>query len=399
MSTNSLSTHLPEASPPRKNINKKSILFRMWQARISYFMLLPFLIPFIVFTVLPLGQSAVVSFYDYSAVKTDTAEYVGTDNYMELLSLELRELPSLVDETTGQPVYQCGRKKLPQTEVAAWEAEEGQTCETAFVRARDVLTEGFSDWKTFSVFGTQYVLGARDTRFWTSIINTSIFVAYTVIGKLILGLMVALILRRQSTMNYILRMIFFLPSVTASIAVTVVWGWIFRGQPYGLINYLVLQMGWVSEPISFLNDANWTMIILIVMTIWGGIGYNMILFLAGLQNINPELYEVSAIDGAGPWQNFIGITLPLLRPTLLYVLITSIIGGFQVFEAVYILFASSEGMGGVLDSGLTVVPYLYDSGFRLFQMGYASAIAWILFAIIFVLTLINLRVGRVNEAY
>jgi multiple sugar transport system permease protein len=125
----------------------------------------------------------------------------------------------------------------------------------------------------------------------------------------------------------------------------------------------------------------------------------MILFLAGLQNINPELYEVAAIDGAGPWQNFRKITLPLLRPTTLYVVITSIIGGFQVFEAVYILFAGSEGMGGVLDSGLTVVPYLYDSGFRLFQMGYASAIAWILFAIIFVLTLINLRVGRANEAY
>jgi len=118
-----------------------------------------------------------------------------------------------------------------------------------------------------------------------------------------------------------------------------------------------------------------------------------------LRNINPELYEVAAIDGAGPWQTFSHITLPLLRPTTLYILITSIIGGFQVFEAVYILFASSEGMGGVLDSGLTVVPYLYDRGFRLFQMGYASAVAWILFAIIFVLSLINLRVGRANEAY
>jgi len=131
----------------------------------------------------------------------------------------------------------------------------------------------------------------------------------------------------------------------------------------------------VTEPISFLNDANWTMPILVIMSIWGGIGYNMILFLAGLQNIPAELYEVAAIDGATPWAMFRRITFPLLRPTTLYVTITSIIGGFQIFEAVYILFASSEGMGGVLDSGLTVVPYLYDAGFRLFSMGYASAIA------------------------
>jgi len=220
-----------------------------------------------------------------------------------------------------------------------------------------------------------------------------------VIGRIVFGLMVAMILRRQSPTNYVLRLIFFLPSVTASIAVTVVWGWLFRGQPYGLINYVLLQTGAVTEPISFLNDANWTMPILVIMSIWGGIGYNMILFLAGLQNIPAELYEVAAIDGATPWAMFRRITFPLLRPTTLYVTITSIIGGFQIFEAVYILFASSEGMGGVLDSGLTVVPYLYDAGFRLFSMGYASAIAWILFAIIFVLTLINLRVGRVNEAY
>lgn len=379
--------------------SKMSIWMRIWRARTSYLMLLPFLVPFVIFVVAPLVQSAAVSLYDYSAVATDTAEYVGLENYTTLLSLEVRELPPLFDEKTGERSYQCGRKKLPESEVAAWEAAEGKKCEPAFTRPRDVLSEGFSDWKLFSLGGTQYVLGARDARFWTSILNTLVFVLFTVVGKLILGLLVALILRRQTAANYVLRLIFFLPSVTASIAVTVVWGWIFRGQPYGLVNYLALQTGIVTEPISFLNDATWTMPILIIMAVWGGLGYNMILFLAGLQNINPELYEVAAIDGAGPWVTFRRITWPLLRPTTLYILITSIIGGFQVFEAVYILFAGSEGMGGVLDSGLTVVPYLYDSGFRLFQMGYASAIAWILFAIIFVLTLINLRAGRVNEAY
>lgn len=396
MSTQSLPT-VAGSSPVRKRGTPLPV--RMWRSRISYIMLLPFLIPFIIFVIVPLAQSAVVSLYDYNAVKNATSEFVGFNNYTTLLSLEIKALPALYDDQTGERLYQCGRKKLAQSEAAAYEAAEGKPCEAAFTRSRDVLTDGFTEWQTFSAFGTQYVIGAQDARFWTSILNTLIFVLWTVTGKLILGLMIALILQKQSTFNYVMRMLFFLPSVTASIAVTVVWGWIFRGQPYGLVNYVMLQSGIVTEPISFLNDANWTMPILIFMTVWGGIGYNMILFLAGLQNINPELYEVAAIDGAGPWMRFSRITFPLLRPTTLYIVITSIIGGFQVFEAVYILFASAEGMGGVLDSGLTVVPYLYDRGFRLFQMGYASAIAWILFAIIFVLTLINLRVGRASEAY
>lgn len=370
---------------------------RMWRSRISYIMLLPFLVPFVVFTIVPLFQSALVSLYDYSAVKTDIPEFVGTDNYTTLISLEIKQQPALFED--GSRTFQCGRKKLPESEVAAYEAEEGKPCEPAFTRARDILTEGFSEWKTFSLFGTQYMIGAKDARFWTALVNTLTFAIWTVVGRLVFGLMIALILQKQSKLNYFLRMIFFLPSVTASIAVTVVWGWIFKGQSYGLINYLLLQTGIVTEPISFLNDANWTMPILIFMTIWGGIGYNMILFLAGLQNINPELYEVAAIDGADSWMVFRKITWPLLRPTTVYVVITSVIGSFQVFESIYILFSNTEGIGGVLDSGLAVVPYLYENGFGLFRMGYASAIAWILFAIIFVLTLINLRAGRANEAY
>jgi multiple sugar transport system permease protein len=401
MSAESLPAKIPEqVSVARVGKSRQApVWVRMWRSRISYLMLAPFLLPFFIFIIFPLFQSATVSLFDYSAVATDTADFVGLDNFIHLISLEVRELPPLFDEATNERMFQCGRNRLPESEVAAWEAEEGRACAPAFVRSRDVLSEGFGEWRTFSLFGTQYVLGATDARFYTALMNTFVFAFWTVLLRIILGLMVALILRKQTRANYVLRMIFFLPSVTASIAVTVVWGWIFKGQPYGLINYLLMQTGVVTSPISFLNDAAWTMPILILMTVWGGIGYNMILFLAGLQNINAELYEVAAIDGAGPWARFSRITFPLLRPTMLYVLITSIIGAFQVFEIVYILFAGSEGIGGVLDSGLTVVPYLYDQGFRLFNMGYASAIAWILFIIIFALTLVNLRVGRANEAY
>jgi multiple sugar transport system permease protein len=121
--------------------------------------------------------------------------------------------------------------------------------------------------------------------------------------------------------------------------------------------------------------------------------------LAGLKNIPQELYEAAAIDGASVPQRFRHITLPLLRPTFLYVVVMGIIGAFQVFDMVYIVFSTTETIGGVLDSALTVVTYLYDQGFNLFELGYAASIAWVLFAVIFVMTMISLRVGRVNEQY
>lgn len=124
----------------------------------------------------------------------------------------------------------------------------------------------------------------------------------------------------------------------------------------------------------------------------------MIFFLAGLQAISNDYVEAAAIDGATPLQRLWYVVLPLLRPTFIYVIITSTIGAFQVFDVGYVLFSQTSDVGGVLDSALTPVLYLYHMAFNRFKLGYASAIAWILFAVIIVLTLINLRVGRVNEA-
>jgi multiple sugar transport system permease protein len=149
---------------------------------------------------------------------------------------------------------------------------------------------------------------------------------------------------------------------------------------------------------DFLSSQDWTMRILIWLALWGGMGFPMILFLAGLKNIPVELYEAAAIDGANVPQRFRHITLPLLRPTFVYVVVMGTIGAFQVFDVVYILFSTTHNIGGVLDSALTVVTYLYDQGFNELQLGYASAIAWVLFFVIFIMTMISLRVGRVNES-
>lgn len=372
---------------------------RMWRARISYLMLLPFLIPFVVFIIVPAVNSAYLSLTAYSGSPTAPPEYVGSANFLELLSLEIVEQPRLVDEESGEFMFQCRRDRIPESQVAAYEAAEGVSCGPAFVRARELLPEGYSEFRQFSLFNRTFMIGARDARFWTAIFNTLLYVALVVAWRSVLGLALALALRRQTRINMLLRIIFFLPSVTATIAVTVIWGWIFRGASYGLINAALLQMASIEQPIAFLNDAAWTIPVLVIMAVWGGVGYSMVLFLAGLQNIPSELYEAAAIDGANSSQSFWQLTLPLLRPTTLFVVVTGIIGAFQVFEPIYILFATAEGMGGALDSALTIVPYLYDRGFRLFQFGYASAIAWVLFIIIFAFTLLNLRVGRANEAY
>lgn len=215
-----------------------------------------------------------------------------------------------------------------------------------------------------------------------------------------MGLTLALILQKQSLFNMVLRTLFFLPTVTAGIAITIVWGWIFQGESFGLINSIRIENFGMPEPIPFLVDPPYMIPILIFMAIWGGIGYNMILFLAGLGAIPAELYEAATADGATARQKFRKITLPLLRPTTLFLVVTGIIGSFQLFDAAYVLFAANaEGVGRPRDGALTVVSYLYERGFRLFQLGYASSIAWVLFVIIFVFTLINLRVGRINDAY
>ena len=241
-----------------------------------------------------------------------------------------------------------------------------------------------------------YMRLAEDARFITALGNTTTYVLLVVTLNTSIGLLLALSLRRQTVVNQICRVLFFLPAVTSAVAMNVLWRWIFSGEDYGLGNTIRGFLG--LPPVTFLADTSWTMPILVLMALWGGLGFTMILFLAGLQSIPASLHEAAAIDGASERQRFWYITLPLLRPTLLYVVITGLVTAFQVFEAVYIVFRSVESIGGVLDSGLMLVPYLYDRGFNRFDLGYASAIAWVLFAIIFVLTLANLYVGRERNA-
>lgn len=235
-----------------------------------------------------------------------------------------------------------------------------------------------------------------DKRFGKAMVNVSQYVVLSVVLNAVLGLVLALAFRAQDGVTKVFRTLFFLPAVTSSIASFTVWGWILTGEDYGLANTVRQWLG--LEPMRYLSTPNLAIPIMVTLALWGGLGMTMIFYLAGLQSIGKEFIEASAIDGAAGWARLRYIILPLLRPTILYIVITGTIGAFQVFDVGYVLFSGVSSVGGVLDSALTPVLYLYFMAFNRFRLGYASAIAWLLFAIIIVLTLINLRVGRANEA-
>lgn len=245
-------------------------------------------------------------------------------------------------------------------------------------------------------FGNYTTLILHDDRFHKALANTALYVVGAVILGMIASLSLALSLQEDTRSNRVLRVIFFLPSVTSGIAVVLVWGWVFRGDGVGLLNAMLSVFG--VNPIEWLATTWMAIPILVFMSIWGGAGFGMILFLAGLNSIPAMYYEAAVIDGAGPRERFRYITLPLLRPVMVYVAITGIIGAFQIFEGVYLLFPTSVGsIGGLRDMALMIVPYLYDAGFNKFRLGYASAIAWVLFGIIFLVSMINLKLTRSLE--
>jgi len=237
----------------------------------------------------------------------------------------------------------------------------------------------------------------NDPLFWKAIWNTILYVIGVVPIGICFSLILAVAIDQKIKFKNFFKSIFFLPTVTAIVAVSVIWKWLYAGEKYGLLNYWIMKLG--GHPIDWLASPTWTLLSIMIMSIWAGVGYNMILFLAGLQTIPQAMYEAAEIDGAGFWKKFFHITLPLLKPTIVFVTMMSFVFSFQVFEQVYIMTGGQGGIGGVLNSALTIVAYLYNKGFQKFQMGYASALAYIIFLCIFVLTLVNKRLMKTDVEY
>jgi multiple sugar transport system permease protein len=223
---------------------------------------------------------------------------------------------------------------------------------------------------------------AGDAEFLRSLRNTAVYVLFVPVG-MVVALALALLVNRSIPGVHVLRAVFFLPYITSFVAISLVWRWMFQPD-VGLLNGVLGWLGippqpWLSSPVTALPS-------LMLMSIWMYAGYMMVIFLAGLQSIPASLYESARIDGAGAWQRFLYITVPMLRPTTLFLLVTMVIFMFQVFTAVYVM---TEG--GPLHATDVIVYHIYRNAWEYLRMGYASAMAWVLFAVVFVITLVQFR--------
>jgi len=238
------------------------------------------------------------------------------------------------------------------------------------------------EWVGFA----NYVDLLKDEKFYKSIFNTFYLLLGIPIG-MVVSLLLAILMNRKLKGISVMRTIYYLPVISPIIAVSLLWQWILN-KDYGLLNNFLWQLFGVQGP-NWLGEADWVKPSLILIGLWGGVGGTMVLYLAGLQSISSTYYEAAEIDGAGGWQKLKTITIPLLTPIHFFVVVMGVIGTFQSFSQIYVLAVD----GGPEYSGATIVYYIFQNAFAYFNMGYASAGAWVLGLIIFIITLIQFKLS------
>ena len=236
-----------------------------------------------------------------------------------------------------------------------------------------------------------YTRLTEDSRFQVSLTNTAFYALASTLPVLVIPLLLALALNRGALRNT-LRSVFFFPFTLSVVTVGLAWLWLLD-PVVGPFNYYLRRLGAPAH--SWLADPQTAMWAIIVTTVWWVTGYYLVIYLAGLQDIPRDLYEAAALDGAGGWRSFWAITLPLLRPVLLFVMVTHVIGSFQLFGQVFVLTGGGPG-----DATRTVVQHLYETAFQnFFQFGAASAMAWVLFAVVLGFSVLQFRLLRGHTEY
>jgi multiple sugar transport system permease protein len=246
------------------------------------------------------------------------------------------------------------------------------------------LIISFYEWpvigqKTFIGLANYKEMFTSDPLFWTSLTVTLKFAALFVPLNIIVALFLAMLLNQNVKGSGIFRTAFYLPSVISGVALAMIWAWVFDGE-YGILNYILSVFG-IEGP-KWLISTTWAPVAMVIASLWGQ-GTMMLIFLAGLKNIPKDMYEASSIDGAGKWKQFTRITLPMLSPTILFNLITTIIAAFQQLTLALVMTG-----GGPTNSTYFYAMYMYENAFKYSKMGYSSANAWFMFAIVLALTML-----------
>lgn len=255
---------------------------------------------------------------------------------------------------------------------------------TKFDYIRDIVYKrGFDNYS--------YVLSDKD--FYLALKNTFIYVAVSVPVSIVLALFIALLLNKNLKLRIFFKSVYFLPFVTSTIAISVGWRWIFSSDQ-GLANYIIQLFGFSSQ--EFLKNSVFTIPLLILLNIWRNMGYDVLIILAGLQNIDERYCHAARVDGASKWKILKYITFPLLSPIIFFLSITSMIRGLKVFDEIFVLYDKGPGP---LKSGMTIVYYIFNKFYVNWQFAVASAAAFILFFIIIIFTVIQFYIARKKMYY
>ncbi len=349
------------------------------QRLVAWAMGAPALIGLAVFVVLPLVLGAYWSLTDKRLISPLPTTFVGLRNYSDLLGLDVIRLDPLPEPGAADP-------------------QADPTVERTYPRLRPILQAdpryaGFAEWFHFEVGDDRIVVLAKDPTFMRSLVNTVAFVLVIVPGQGGLALILALLVQQRIRGVKVYRSIYFSPVVTSMAVMAIVWSFLYNPEE-GLINRFLntVTLG-ASGSIPWLQDTDTALLAIIVVSVWQAVGFQMVIFLAGLQGIAEELYEAAKVDGANAWARFRYITFPQLRNTTIFVIISTTILAFRLFTQVDVM-----TKGGPQDATSTIVFYAVTTGFRQQKIGYASAITIVFFLIVVTIALTQRALLRTERA-
>jgi multiple sugar transport system permease protein len=356
-----------------------------WRARLGdtasgWLFLAPFLVIYLVFLLYPVVQAVIMGFFEVDLLVIDDREYVGLDHYVRMfwgteMTWSLTQL---------WPWRVLGLLLIPL--VWYWQRQGSVSRNFAIVSTIGLLI------LFLGILGIHPGAGGRwyDSQFWLSFGNTVLFVILSTPLIVGVGLAIAIALNRPGRTAGVLRTLFFAPYVLSVAVLTLIWAFLLNPQ-LGLIGAGFEALG--LEPINWLNSTTWAMPAIVVTTLWWTVGFNVVLFLAGLQDIEPSMYEAASLDGAGPWAKFRYITVPGLQRTLLLVTVLQVIASFQIFGQVFIM-----TRGGPNGATRVAIQHIYESAFRDFELGYASAMSVFLFVVMIAIAAAQFRFLQPSES-
>ncbi len=348
----------------KKNASSK-LLQR--EQRLAYLLLLPTFVVLIVVALYPLGLVFVTSFTDRTFASPREPNYVGLNNYTQLLGMTIRELPPLIDEETGLQVVD------PKTGGPLYERP---------LRVLPREPRRYREVTQFSLFGKRYVLGATDPDFIKAVRDTLVFTVVSVLLETILGLGIALVVNSPFKGRGVIRAAMLVPWAVITVVSARMWQWMLAPTRVGVINVIFQMLGLGDGNIAFLTQPEWQLPSIIMVDVWKTTPFMALLLLAGLQLIPDELYEAARVDGAGPMRQFISITMPLLRPTMAVALVFRTLDALRVFDVFQVMLAQSR---------YSMASYNYYQLIGNRAMGKASAIGVIMFIFIFIFAVLYIR--------